>query len=159
MPFTVSYYKRWALGFERLLVKHGLVSAEELAAGRSMTPGYTPWRKLEPQRVPATLRRSSFTREPQGPARFAVGDRVRTKNIHPASATRLPRYARGHVGTVERVQGCHVYPDSVVLGKGDDPQWLYTVVFDGRTLWGEESDPCLKVSIEAFEPYLDAVAS
>ena len=37
---------------------------------------------------------------------------------------------------------------------GDDPQWLYTVVFDSRELWGPDADPALKISIDAFEPYL-----
>ena len=46
-------------------------------------------------------------------------------------------------------------PDTAALGKGDDPQWLYTVVFDSRELWGENADPTLKISIEAFEPYLE----
>ena len=43
----------------------------------------------------------------------------------------------------------------VAADRGDDPQWLYTVVFDGRELWGPDGDPTLKISIEAFEPYLD----
>jgi nitrile hydratase len=59
------------------------------------------------------------------------------------------------VGWIERVQGCHVYPDSVVARDDEDPQWLYTVVFDGRELWGPDADPSQKVSIEAFEPYLE----
>ena len=46
-------------------------------------------------------------------------------------------------------------PDTVAAGEGENPQWLYTVVFDGRELWGEDSDPTLTVSIEAFEPYLE----
>jgi nitrile hydratase len=29
------------------------------------------------------------------------------------------------------------------------------VVFEGRELWGEQADPTLKVSVEAFEPYLE----
>jgi nitrile hydratase len=29
------------------------------------------------------------------------------------------------------------------------------VVFEGRDLWGADGDPTLKVSIDAFEPYLD----
>ena len=45
--------------------------------------------------------------------------------------------------------------EHVHLGTGESPQWLYTVVFDGRDLWGESSDPTVKVSIEAFEPYLE----
>jgi nitrile hydratase len=56
---------------------------------------------------------------------------------------------------IEAIRGCHVFPDSVVLGKGEDPQWLYTVVFDGKELWGEQAAPGLKVSIEAWEPYVE----
>jgi nitrile hydratase len=41
----------------------------------------------------------------QGPALFAPGDRVRTRNIHPQGHTRLPRYVRDKVGTVELVHG------------------------------------------------------
>ena len=42
-----------------------------------------------------------------------------------------------------------------VAGRGEDPQWLYTVCFDAQELWGADADPTLKVSIEAFEPYLE----
>ena len=86
---------------------------------------------------------------------FKLGDRVRTLNVHPSGHTRLPRYARGKTGTVERIHGCHAYPDAVASGKGDDPQWLYTVVFDGKEIWGPDTDPTLTVSIDAFEPYLE----
>jgi len=50
----------------------------------------------------------------------------------------------------------HVFPDATVMGRGEDPQWLYTVRFDSRELWGADADPTVKVSIEAFEPYLQA---
>ena len=56
-------------------------------------------------------------REPSGPASFAVGDRVRAKNIHPPTHTRLPRYVRGHVGIVETLHGCHVFPDTNAMGQ------------------------------------------
>ena len=101
------------------------------------------------------MTRSSFFRQQQGPARFKPGDRVRTVNINPLGHTRLPRYARDKVGTVELIHGCHAYPDSVATDRGDDPQWLYTVVFDGREIWGPDADPTLTVSIDAFEPYLE----
>jgi nitrile hydratase subunit beta len=29
------------------------------------------------------------------------------------------------------------------------------VVFDSREIWGPDADPTLKISIDAFEPYLD----
>ena len=57
--------------------------------------------------------------------------------------------------SIECVRGCHVFPDAVAIGQGENPQWLYTVLFDGRELWGERADPTLKVSIEAWEPYLE----
>jgi nitrile hydratase len=101
------------------------------------------------------LTRGSYYRQAQGPARFKPGDKVRTKNLHPATHTRLPRYARGRVGVVELVHGCHAFPDAVAIDHGDDPQWLYTVVFDGRELWGADTDLSLTVSIDAFEPYLE----
>ena len=41
------------------------------------------------------------------------------------------------------------------IGDHNHAEWLYTVVFSGRELWGEEADPTVSVSIEAFEPYLE----
>ena len=150
-----SYYRKWELRLEKLLVEKGLADADELAAGHALRPGKALKRTMKTADVANALSRGSFARPAQGPARFKAGDKVRTKNIHPATHTRLPRYARGKTGVVEAIRGCHVYPDTVAIGQGEDPQWLYTVLFDGRELWGEASDPSLKVSIEAFEPYLE----
>ena len=99
---------------------------------------------------------SSAARLPP-PAKFKAGDRVRAKNIHPTTHTRLPRYVRGHVGVVERDHGCQVFPDTAAMEAGENPQWLYTVVFEGAELWGPDADPTVKISIDAFEPYLEAV--
>jgi nitrile hydratase subunit beta len=152
---TASYYKKWAIRLEKLIVDLGLADADEIKAGHALRPGKTLKRKLNAADVPNTLSRGTFARPAQAPARFKTGDRVRTKNIHPETHTRLPRYARDRVGTVEAIRGCHVFPDTASLGKGDDPQWLYTVLFDGRELWGNGTELGLKVSIEAFEPYLE----
>jgi nitrile hydratase beta subunit len=150
---TFSYYKKWFTGLERRLQSHGLVDADELAAGTSLRPGKKLNRKLTVADVP-TLKRGEFTRAPSAEPRFAPGNHVRTRNLNPITHTRLPRYARGKAGTVEAIRGCHVYPDSVALGEGENPQWLYTVVFSARELWGDDADPAITVSIEAFEPYL-----
>ena len=150
-----SYYRRWFLGLEKRLVAHGLVAADEIAAGKSLRPGRGLNRKLTLDDVPNTTKRGNFERPAAAPARFKAGDRVRARNINPATHTRLPRYARGKLGLVEAVRGCHVYPDTAAIGAGDHPQWLYTVVYSGRELWGEEADPSISVSIEAFEPYLE----
>ncbi len=103
------------------------------------------------------MTRGSFARAAQAPAKFKAGDRVRAKNINPVTHTRLPRYVRGHVGVIERDHGCHVFPDTASQGRRRNPQWLYTVVFDGAELWGADADPTVKVSIDAFEPYLERV--
>ena len=153
---SASYYQRWALGLERLLLEHGVVSAEELSSGHAAGRGRPLPRKLGTAEVERVMTRGNFSRPAPAPARFQPGDRVRTRNINPETHTRLPRYARGRVGTIETVRGCHIFPDSVTVGKGDDPQWLYTVVFDGSELWGADCDPAVKISIEAWEPYLES---
>ncbi len=152
---AVSYSQRWELAMEKNLLARGLVTAEELAAGRAQKPAKPLPRKLTPDAVPGSMKRNSFFRQQRGPARFKPGDKVRTVNVHPQGHTRLPRYARDKVGIVELIHGCHAYPDSVASGRGDDPQWLYTVVFEGSEIWGADADPTSKISIDAFEPYLE----
>jgi nitrile hydratase len=113
--------------------------------------------------VDAALKAGSPTERPiDQPALFKVGQHVRARNMHPQGHTRLPRYVRGHVGTIVSVHGGHVFPDGHTL-RATPPfnvpvEWLYTVVFDGTTLWGENSDPTVEVTVDAWESYLEAVA-
>lgn len=155
---SVSYYKKWFLALERHLAKLGIADADEVDAGHALRKG-APLKRgtFTLDDIPRISKRGSFARDPQAPPVFKLGERVRTKNINPLTHTRLPRYVRGHSGIIERINGCHVFPDSAAHDQGDNPQWVYTVVFDSRELWGEGADPTLKVSIEAFEPYLEPV--
>ena len=153
---NASYYEIWLRGLERLLEAKGLVDKDELASGRPNGPVATTRR---PKMTAAGAREliakgTPYERTPAAPARFAVGAPVRAKEMNPVGHTRLPRYARGKLGVVERVHGAHVFPDTSSASKGD-PVWLYTVTFAARELWGEGADPTLQVSIEAFEPYLE----
>ncbi|WP_024520150.1 nitrile hydratase subunit beta [Bradyrhizobium sp. Tv2a-2] len=151
-----SYYKKWFLGLENMLVDKGLVAEADIAAGRAVQPAKPLKRgKFAVSDVERVMVRGKFGREASAPAKFKPGDKVRAKNIHPATHTRLPRYARGHVGVIERDHGCQVFPDTAAMELGENPQWLYTVVFDGTQLWGADADPTVKVSIDAFEPYLE----
>lgn len=155
---TKSYYEIWLAGLLRLLIEHELVTEDEVAAGRAVEAGKPVRRVLAAGDVAATLGRGGpTTRQPAQPAQFNVGDGVRAKNMNPPTHTRLPRYVRGHIGTVSATRGCHVFPDTNAHGRGEHPQWLYTVSFDGRELWGPEADPALTVSVDAFEPYLEPV--
>ena len=131
-----TYFEIWLAGLERLLAERGY-----------------PERVLRAEDVPATLARGGpASRESDRPARFAVGDRVRARNLNPPTHIRLPRYVRGHVGTVELVHAPHVFPDTHAHGLGEQPEWLYTVRFSAHELWGRDDDD--SVSIDAFEPYL-----
>jgi nitrile hydratase len=152
---AASYYERWLMGMETNVVEKGLVGSDELAAGHALRPGKSVPHVMTKDDLGESFTRGSFSRPPGHDARFEPGNRVRARNINPPTHTRLPRYVRGHEGVIEAVRGCHVFPDSVTTGRGEDPQWLYTVVFEARELWGAAADPTLTVSVEAFEPYLE----
>ncbi len=151
-----SYYRKWLLGLENMLIDKGFVDKADVAAGHAVAPAKPLKRgKFGVDDVERIMTRGQFGRPAPAPAKFKAGDKVRAKNMHPLTHTRLPRYVRGHVGVIECDRGCHVFPDSAAMELGENPQWLYTVVFNGRELWGPETDPALKVSIDAFEPYLE----
>jgi nitrile hydratase beta subunit len=148
-----SYYELWLAGLEKMLAERGLVSADEIEAGRSLREPKKVDGILQHGSVEAALSRGRPTERPTDvPARFCIGDRVRAKNINPTTHTRLPRYVRGRAGIVEQLRGCHVFPDTNALGRGENPQWLYTVRFDANELWGPEADQRFKVSVDAWEP-------
>jgi nitrile hydratase len=152
----MSYYQIWFAALETMLKERGFVSDDEIEAGRSLHPPKQVARILSSADVEKTLHRGGPTeRDTNTNPAFAPGDKIRTRNINPVTHTRLPRYVRGRVGTVERVLGCHVFPDSNAQGKGEDPKWLYTVRFDARELFGEDADPTATVSVDAWEPYLE----
>ena len=152
-----SYYDIWLSGLEKLVVRTGMASADELRAGKVLTPPRAVIGKLLAAEVAGVLAKGTpYDRPPPAPARFRVGARVRTRVMNPTTHTRLPRYARGKTGSVEAVRGAFVFPDANAHEVGEDPRWLYTVSFSGEELWGAGADPHLKVSIDAFEPYLDA---
>ncbi len=151
-----SYYEKWRRRVELLVVEHGLATQDEIDSGQSKRPGkHLPNGTFTADRTNGVLKRGTFTRAPQAEPRFQPGDRVRARNMHPQSHTRLPRYVRGHLAVVERLHDPNVFPDSVVRGEGESPQWLYTIIFDGHELWGDDAEPGTSVSVDAFEPYLE----
>jgi nitrile hydratase beta subunit len=153
---SMSYYELWFYALETMLKERDLVDDDEIVVGHALHPATPVTRVLTPDDVLKVLHRGGPTeRDTNTTATFKTGERVRAKNINPVTHTRLPRYVRGRVGTIERIIGCHVFPDSNASGAGENPQWLYTVRFDGPELWGEGSDPSVKVSIDAWEPYLE----
>ncbi len=164
LPPTVylgsSYYEIWIRALEVLLLERGLVTEAELRSGVAQAPGKLLARVLRAADVAAALARGSPTERPAtSSARFGAGDRVLARNMHPDGHTRLPRYVRGHVGTIALVHGTHLFADSHAA-RPEPPfntsaHWLYTVVFDACELWGPQADPSAAVSVDAWEPYLE----
>ena len=160
---SLPYYAIWLEAFEALLAERGLVTADELATGevridgaQAPPPDLPP--ALAPDDVPAFLERGGPVDRPAtGKPTFAPGDAVLTANIHPTTHTRLPRYARGRRGEVARVLGHHVFPDTNATGEGENPQWLYQIRFTARELWGPQADSLDTVTLDLWEPYLEAV--
>jgi nitrile hydratase len=154
--YASSYYEIWIRALEVLLERHGFVSDADLRAGKAIDAAATPKRVLKAADVPAVLAKGGPCDRPvAGAPSFQAGDRVRTRNFNPTGHTRLPRYARGKVGMVEAVRDGFVFPDTNAHGLGENPQRVYTVVFDGREIWGADADPTLTVSIDAWESYLE----
>jgi nitrile hydratase subunit beta len=157
---TSSYYEVWIKALEQLLVAHGLATAEEIARGQSRSAPKPTSAPLAKGAVAAALAAGTPYARPEAvPARFAPGDGVRTLNLNPAGHTRLPRYARGKHGRVERVHGVFVVPDANAHGLGERPEWLYSVCFAGKELWGDGGEHHgAEVLIDAWESYLERAA-
>ncbi len=147
---SVGYYGRWLRGLETTLVEAGVLAPGAVDAtlrGEPVPGAGAP--------VPETHEPRSSLREIDTPPRFAVGDEVRTRNLQPAGHTRLPAYARGLRGRVARVHPSCVFPDTHAHGLGEDPQYVYAVRFEGRDLWGGDTDPRVAVHVDLFERYLE----
>ena len=156
-----TYYEKWLEGVTRLLVEKGAVGAEELATRRVFfeekpdAPAAATLSGSAPPRGASNPRwAQDFIRETGAAPRFAPGDAVRTREMHPHGHTRLPRYARGKRGVVHCCHGIHVFPDTNAHGQGEQPQPLYSVRFDARELWGESAEPNQTVHIDLWESYL-----
>jgi nitrile hydratase len=156
---NASYYERWLSSLERLLVEKGVLALSEIeqraAYFRSNPDASLPAAPpvAMAARTEAEARGHPYRREGP-PPRFRPGDRVRTRNTHPLHHTRLPRYARGKRGIVERVHGVFVLPDTHAHGQGECPEPLYSVRFAARDLWGDSAEPHEHVNLDLWERYL-----
>jgi nitrile hydratase len=153
---SLTYYEIWVAGLEKLLTQRGLLSADELARGRMLDAPLPVARILGAGDVPMVLARGAPTvRVTDRAARFRIGDQVRARFARAPHHTRLPGYVLGKLGRIERLHGAHVFADTHSQGLGEQPEWLYTVVFDATELWGAGAEVGLQVSVDAWEPYLD----
>jgi nitrile hydratase len=159
-----SYYERWLARINSALVEAGILSRKEIdqrIQEIATDPGFSIPHSEDPLRVEAvvnTVRNGRpASRKTRRTPRFAVGNRVVTRNLNPHGHTRLPRYARGKRGVVIAHHGAHVFPDSNAHGLGENPQHLYTVRIAMRELWGTGAKGNESVLLDLWESYLDKV--
>ena len=146
----MSYYEGWLLAIRSLLAERGILPGSAAARVATQLP-------LAAGKVDAAIAAGATTRQPDEGlmARFLAGDGVVARNLHPAGHTRLPRYVRGKPGVVVADRGVFSFPDSNAVGQGLRPQHVYTVAFDARTLWGDDTTAS-SVCVDLWEDYVEA---
>ncbi|MBI3000823.1 MAG: nitrile hydratase subunit beta [Deltaproteobacteria bacterium] len=159
---AARYYERTLHALEQNLLAKGIITEEELAARAEefkktqALPARTGNRELVDLAGQLIQRGRGIRRfELEAAPRFEPGDPVATRNIHPKGHTRLPRYARGKHGVIVRVHGAYAFADTVASGLGENPQYVYSVRFDGLELWGSDAEPNTVVYLDLWESYLE----
>jgi nitrile hydratase subunit beta len=156
-----SYYERWLARIDAALVEAGTLTRDEIDERMQQfaaQPDLPVPRRSDPARAEGivnALRRGPAERKIRQKPRFAIGDKIVTRNLNPHGHTRLPRYTRGKRGIIVAHHGAHVFPDSNAHGLGENPQHLYTVRITMRELWGDDAEPNESVLIDLWESYLE----
>jgi nitrile hydratase len=160
---TAGYYGRWLFAMERLLDRKDIVRASEVQrrvdefydhapAASPAEGGPRGWPLTDDKKV----RWGAWRHEQAVTSRFAVGDRVRVRNIHPEGHTRVTSYARGKVGIVDRVNAeAWVFPDTRAHYRGERNQAVYGVRLSATDLWGPQAEANTTVFIDLSEDHLE----
>jgi nitrile hydratase len=146
-----SYYGRWLMAIESLLKERGLLPGGTASIPVEVGP------PIKAEAVAGAIHAGFPTRRDDGEAspRFAVGAKVRARNIHPKCHTRLPRYVRGHEGVIHADLGVFGFPDTNSEYKGHMAQHCYSVRFSQQTLWGREAPAGDSLYLDLWEDYLE----
>jgi len=151
-----SYYERRFLGLIGAMLRHEVVREDEIATGQSASGSTPATPALGVERVPLIVNRGiPSSQEAAIKPKFKPRQRVRALNINPPGHTRLPRYARGKVGTIALDHGVYSFPDTNAHGLGEKRQHVYSVRFASRELWGDSASPRDFVHLDMWDDYLE----
>jgi nitrile hydratase len=141
-----SYYEHWLTAAATLAVELDLVSGDALDAAAGPFPIARP---VEPD-----LRAQPPPAEDLQP--FAVGDRVRVRNVQFQGHTRCPGYVRGHLGTVVRRNADEPVPELEAHAGQRLLEPCYAVRFDAVELWADDAEAVSTVTVDLVHRYLEA---
>ncbi|MFJ3306367.1 nitrile hydratase subunit beta [Streptomyces sp. NPDC086549] len=154
-----GYYGRWLNGAELMLTESAVLAPGAIEArGRNLRGEHVEEPPVPEPALPdyASTAEGSLRSVDAAPA-FAVGRRVRARDISPPGHTRLPDYVRGHIGFVESLRPAAVLPDTNAHFLGENPQHVYSVRFDSRELWGADAE-AFALTVEMYESYLETAS-
>lgn len=153
--FGNGYYGRWLAAFEMTLEEEGVLAPGELDARVAGRPAPAAAQaRPERRRSGGATTDFSAIRTVSEPPAYTAGQAIITRNHQPSGHTRLPAYSRSRRGVIRRVHPAMVFPDTNAHGLGENPQYVYTVEFDGQELWGDAAEPGTTVLLDLFESYL-----
>ena len=141
-----SYYERWQLAMEQLLLERGLVGRGRARRRARRRVRRSRWdvARFTTADVARVMSRGSFERPATAAGTFCPGRR-RARAEHPPehahAAATLRARSRGH----RRAHpGLPRVSRRLRARARRSAQWLYTVCFEGRELWGDEADPTVE---------------
>jgi nitrile hydratase beta subunit len=155
----VGYYGRWLHTLEANCIRSGVFTAEEIERRMEELASGEPRPAVSDPAIAEGLRVLIRDGAPNGrevdraPA-YAVGDRVQGRVLADVRHARIPGYAQGRSGVVERVHPAFPQPDANRVGAGERPEHVYAVRFAARELW-PDADPGASIVVDLWESYLD----
>ena len=154
--FDDGYYGRWLYGAENLLMDSDIIAPGTVEArATNMTGGHAEEPAApEPHKPDYAPTAAGSIRVIDAPQRFRVGQRVRAKIMQAPGHTRLQKYTQGHVGTVAIVEPAQVLPDTHAHFIAENAQWVYTVRFDSRELFGPSAEQ-FTLNTDLYEDYME----
>jgi len=164
--FRLRYYEKWLGGISGFFISEGYITEEELDARTAefledSTKAEMPLPRggdpaIDAQVVKYLQHGDSPLRPLPAPPKFAVGDKVRIKDVDPAEHSRLPGNLKGCIATVELVyEGAYTYFFPTADGIGT-PMPVYSLAFKPEDMWHESlTEPNLVYYNDIFEVYIE----
>ncbi|MEM6599307.1 MAG: nitrile hydratase subunit beta [Cyanobacteria bacterium P01_D01_bin.36] len=165
--FRLRYYEKWLGGISGFFISEGYITQEELdtrtaeflasseLAASPLPTGGEP--AIDEQVVKYLREGDSPMRALSAPAKFAVGDLVKIKEVNSGEHSRLPGNLKGKSATVVKVYDeafAYFFPTTDGIG---EPMPVYNLAFQVEELFeASTTEPNMVYYNDIFEAYIEA---